>query len=150
MHKTQNLPPAQPMLPRDVPNGPRKEIMADYFTHQGKEYLLICNLCKYPFLYKVSIKSAQFLYACLLELISQYSPPFLLIMDNGQPFVSEELTQFLQHHHIEHSTSSPHFPRSNGFVECQVQTLKTALSTSQDSHKPLEDVLLTFKSQVFN
>ena len=36
-------PPAQPMLPRHVPDGSWKEIAADYFTHKGKEYLLICN-----------------------------------------------------------------------------------------------------------
>ena len=43
-------PPAQPMLPRDITNGPWQEITADYLTHKGKEYLLICNLfSKYPF-----------------------------------------------------------------------------------------------------
>ena len=94
MHKAS--PPAQPMLPRDVPDGPWQEITADYLTHKGREYLLICNqFSKYPFLYKVSTKSAQSLCACLLELISQYGPPSLLFMDNGQPFASEELTQFL-------------------------------------------------------
>ena len=118
-------PPAQPMLPRDVLDGSWQEITADYFTHKGKEYLLICDLfSKYPFLYKVSTKSAQSLCACLPELISQCGPPSLLSMDNGQPFASEELTQFLQCHHIEHSAASLHFPRSNGFIECQVQTLK--------------------------
>ena len=78
----------------------------------------------------------------LLKLISQYGPSSLFSGDNGQPFTSEEPTHFLQHHHIEHSSSSPHFPRSNGFTECQVRTLKTALSTGQDSHKTLENVLL--------
>ena len=43
--------PVQPMLPRDVPDGPWQEITVDYLTHQGKDYLLICNLfSKYPFL----------------------------------------------------------------------------------------------------
>ena len=115
---TKPLPPAQPMLPREVPDGLWQEIAADYLTHQGKEYLLICDLLsKYSFLYKVTTKFAQSLCACLLDLITQNGPPCLLSMDNGQPFLSEELTQFLLHHHIEHSTSSPHFPRSNGFIE---------------------------------
>ena len=39
---------------------------------------------------------------------------------NGLPFTSDELTEFLMHHHIKHHTSSPHFPRSNGFIERQV------------------------------
>ena len=110
-------PPAQPMLPRDVPDSPWQEIAVDYLTQQGKEYLLICNLfSKYPFLYMVSTKSAHSLSTCLLELISQYGPPSLLSVDNVLSFLSEELAQFLQYHHIEHSTS-PHFPMSNGFAK---------------------------------
>ena len=135
------------MLPRDVPDGLWQEIAADYLTHQGKEYLLICNLfSKYPFLNKVTTKSAQSLCACLLELISQYGTPSLFSTDNGQPFLSEELTQFLLHHHIEHSTSSLHFPRSNGFIEQQVRTIKTVLNTAQAAKKPLEDILLDLRS----
>ena len=111
-------PTAQPMLPSDVPDSLWQEITADYLTHQHKQYLLIWNLfSKYPFLYKVTTMSAQSLCMHLLELISQYGPLSLLSMDNGQPFLSEELAQFLQCHQIEHSTSSPHFSRFNGFVE---------------------------------
>ena len=64
-------PPAQPMLPRDIPDGPWQDITADYMTHKGHEYLIICNaFSKYPFVYKVTSKSAQSLCMCLLELIS--------------------------------------------------------------------------------
>ena len=91
------------------------------FPKKGKEYLLIHDqLSKYPVLYKISSKSTQSLCACLLKLISQNGPPSLLFTDKGQPFASEELTHFLQCHHIQHSTSSLHFPMSNGFIECQV------------------------------
>ena len=109
--KHEASPPAQPMFPRDVPNGSWQDIAVDYLTHQGKEYLLSCDVfSKYPFLYMVATKSTQFLCAHLLELTSQYGLPSLLSTDNGHPFASEELTQFLLHHHIEHSTSSSHFP----------------------------------------
>ena len=103
--------PAQPLLPRDVPSGLWQEITADYLTHKGREYLLICDLfSNYSFTYKVSTKSAQSLCMHLLELISQFGEPSLLFMDNGHPFTSEGLTVFLQCHHIDHATSSPHFP----------------------------------------
>ena len=29
-------PPTQPVLPRDVPNGPWQEVTVDYLTHQGE------------------------------------------------------------------------------------------------------------------
>ena len=102
--------PAQPMLPRDIPDGPWQDIAADYMTHKGHEYLIICDaFSKYPFVYKVSTKSAQSLCVCLLELISQYGPPSLLSTDNELPFASDELMEFLMCHHIEHHTLIPTF-----------------------------------------
>ena len=43
-------------------------------------------------------------------------------------------------------TSSPHFPKSNGVIEWQLHTIKTALSTSQDSKVSIEDLLLDLHS----
>ena len=102
----------------------------------------MCNLfSKYAFLYKVSTKCAQSLRIHLQELISQYGLPCLIYTDNGPPFASDEFMQFLQHNYIDHITSSPHFPRSNRFIERQIRTLKTTLSTTQESKK-MEDLLL--------
>ena len=136
-------PPAQPMQPRDIPDGLWQDIVADYMTHKSHEYLIICNaFSKYPFMYNMPSKSAQSLCTHLLELISQYGPPALLSTDNGPPFASDELTKFLTCHCIEHHTSFPHFPRSNGFIERQVRTIKTTLNTALPVNKSLEAVLL--------
>ena len=116
-------------------------------THNGQECLIICNaFSTYPFAYKTSTKSAQSLCACLVELISHYGQPSMLYTDNGPPFTSQELTKFLMHHCIEHSMSSPHFPRSNGFIECQIRTIKTALNIALPTQKPLGTVLLDLRS----
>ena len=118
---------------------PGRRSQADYLTHKGREYLLVCDLfSKYPFIYKVSTKSVQSLCVHLYELISQYGPLSLLFMDNDPQFASDELAQFLQYHHIDHITSSPHFPWSNGLIEHHIHTIKTILSTSQDSGKTLK------------
>ena len=147
MPLAQSLSSCKPMLSRDIPNGPWQEVTANYFTHKGREYLLVYNLfIKYPFIYKVSTKSAQSLCLHLHEITSQYGPPSLFYMDNGPPIASDELTQLLQHHHIDHITSCPNFPRSNSFIQHQVCTVKTVLSTSQDSRKTLGDLLLDLYS----
>ena len=49
--------------------------------------------------------------------------------------------------HIEHITSSPLYPRSNGFIECQTKTIKTALSTCQESKQSIQDLLLNIRTQ---
>ena len=85
-------PPTQPMLPRDIPDGPWQDMAVGYMTHKSHEYLIICNAFnKYPFVYKVMSKSATSLCTHLLELISQYGPLLLLSTDNGTPFASDEL-----------------------------------------------------------
>ena len=56
------------------------------------------------------------------------------------------LTEFLTCHCIAHHTSSPHFPRSNDFIERQVRTIKTALNSALPAKKPLEAVLLDLRS----
>ena len=50
--------------------------------------------------------------------------------------------QFLQCQLIDHTTSSSHFPWSNGFIEWQVKTLNATLSTTQDAGRSIKDLLL--------
>ena len=47
---------------------------------------------------------------------------------------------------VEHITSTPHYPKSNRFIERQVKTMKTSLSTATTSGKTLDDVLLSLRS----
>ena len=138
----------QPMIPRDISEGPWQDFAADFFHHNNPDYLLIGDtFCKYPFLYRVTSKAAEPVTLNLKSLISQYGPPRSLSTDNGPPFSSETFAKFMQQQHIEHITSSLLHPKSNGFIERQIKTIKTALSTSHDSKLPIEDILLNIRTQ---
>ena len=58
--------------------------------------------------------------------------------DNSPQYSSEEFWVFCTHYGIEHVTSSPLFPQSNGFIERTVQTIKRmftkAKETGSDPH----------------
>ena len=137
----------QPMLPWDIPDSPWQELAADYFTHKGKDYLLIADMfSKYPFIYKVHSKTTDSIINCLQDLFSQFGKPQCLFSDNGPPFSSEPFSQFLTSHAIDHITSSPLYPRSNGFIERQVKTIKTSLATTQASNTSLDQLLHTLHS----
>ena len=137
----------QPVIPRDVPEAPWQDLAADFFNFKGKEYLLIADtLSKYPFNFRMTTKTADTFIQKLTQLFSQYGNPKGLTTDNGPPFSSEPFAQFMRNQRVEHITSSPHYPQSNGFIERQVKTMKTSLATAITSGKTLDDVLLSLKS----
>ena len=82
--------------------------MADYFTYQNKEYLLIYDtFSKYPFAFKVTSKTVQSFTQTFKDLISQYRAPKHIFTNNRPPFSSEELTNFMHKHQTDHITSLP-------------------------------------------
>ena len=135
------------MLLRDVPDSPWQDLAANFFTYNHRDYLLIADtFSKYPFVYQISSKSADSIIRKLQNLISQYGPPKRFYSDNGAPFLSEAIQKFLALHNIDHITSSPHYPKSNSFIERQIKTIKTALDTARSSGKSLNDLLLSLRS----
>ena len=56
--------------------------------------------------------------------------------DNGPCYNSKEFQQILQHYNITHHTSSPHHPRSNGFVERMVGVAKKLMDKAGSEGKP--------------
>ena len=145
--KQKALQTVQPMLPHDVPDGPWQEIATDYFTHSNKDYLLIADtFSKYPFIYSIHSKTHNSLIQCLQDLFSQFGMPLLFFSDNGPPFSSEPFSSFLTSLGIEHITSSPLYPQSNSFIERQIKTIKTALTTAQPSGTSITYTLNTLCS----
>ena len=111
----------QHMLPRGVPDSPWQELAAGFFTHNHKEYLLIADtFSKYPFIYQTSSKTAESITKKLQNLISQHGPPKRFFSGNGSLFSSEAFKKFLASQYIDHITSSPLYPKSNGFIEWQI------------------------------
>ena len=52
--------------------------------------------------------------------------------DNRPQFSSQEMAEFTSSHGIQHVTSSPYFPQSNGMAEQFVQTAKQLLKQFLD------------------
>ena len=52
----------------------------------------------------------------------------MIVLDNGPPFQSKEFSRFLSGLGIKHTTSSPGYLCSNGFIEHHIQMVKNMLS----------------------
>ena len=70
---------------------------------------------------------------CLIDLFANEGYPREIISDNGSPFNSQEFTDYFSSHGVRHTTSSPHYPQSNGLIESQIQTVKNLLYKAVDT-----------------
>ena len=90
----------------------------DHFYLNGKLYLLICDyFSKFPFVFQTRNTSFANIKDHLQELFAIEGTPNEVMSDNGPPFSSREFATFLSGLGIKHSTSSPNYPQSNGFIE---------------------------------
>ena len=64
-------------------------------------------------------------------IFSRYGIPRELVSDNGPQFTFYEYKKFSQEWDYKHITSSPRYPKSNGLVERNIQTINRALQKFQ-------------------
>ena len=117
-----------------MPQEPWERIAMDYFYMNGRLYILICDyFSKFPFMFQVKTTSFANLKDHLEELFSVEGIPNEIMSDNGPPFNGKEFSSYLTGLGIRHTTSSPNYPRSNGFIERQIQTMKRLIEKANSS-----------------
>ena len=79
---------------------------------------------KYFLVRKLANSTSAAICAELATIVTELGLPHIIRSDNGPCYNSKELQQFLEHYNIIHHTSSPHHPRSNGFIERMVGVAK--------------------------
>ena len=123
----------EPLQPHDIPEGPWRKLGITYFTFDGNSYVLICDyFSKFSFFYRAKT-SFRSLRDRLIDLFSIEGYPDEIVSDNRPLFQSKEFAKFLSGLGIKHTTSSPGCPRSNGFIEWHIQTVKNMLSKSSNT-----------------
>ena len=87
---------------------------------------------KFPFMFSCKTSWGS-LKDRLIDLFSNEGFPKEIISDNSSPFNSQEFADYLSSHGVKHTTSSPHYPQSNGFIERHIQTVKNLLYKAMDA-----------------
>ena len=72
----------------------------------------------------------------IATIVTELGLPHVIRSDNGPCYNSKEFQQMLQRYSITHQTSSPHHPRSNGFVERMVGVAKKLMDKAGSEGKP--------------
>ena len=114
----------------------------DYFYQNGRLYLLVCDyFSKFPFIFQTKSTSFAYIKEQLEELFGLEGAPDEIMSDNGPPFSSREFNSFLSGLGIKHTTSSPNYPQSNGFIERQIQTVKRLMEKATSTGRSFQEVL---------
>ena len=135
-------PPKEPLQAHDVPSQPWERIAMDHFYQNGRLYLLVCDyFSKFPFIFQTKSISFAYIKEQLEELFGLEGAPDEIMSDNGPPFSSREFNTFLSGLGIKHTTSSPNYPQSNGFIERQIQTVKRLMEKATATGRSFQEAL---------
>ena len=101
------------------------------------DFLIVADVfSKYFLVRKLANSSSAAVCAEIATIVTELGVPHIIRSDDGPCYNSKEFQQLLQHYNITHHTSSPHHPRSNGFVERMVGVAKKLMDKAGSEGKP--------------
>ncbi|XP_055633465.1 uncharacterized protein K02A2.6-like [Toxorhynchites rutilus septentrionalis] len=102
----------------------------------GYYYLVVVDAySKWPEIFRTRTTTTTVTLEILQETIARYGNPHSLVSDNGTQFVSSRFKQFCKENGIQHLTTTPYHPQSNGQAERFVDALKRGLKKLVEGEK---------------
>ena len=149
--KHRNKPPKEPMTIHPLPNGPWKKFASDIFELHSKHYIVLVDYySNFIELESLDNLSSGAVIKFMKINIARYGLFVELISDNGPQYSRSEFKTFKKEYGIQHTTSSPLYPQSNGLAEKAVQStmiLKKCKEAGEDPYLALLDLRNTPRDQ---
>ena len=79
------------------------------------------------------------------NIFTEFGRPYIIRSDNGPCYASKEFKELMKIFQVQHVTSSPHFPQSNGFAEAMVKIVKKLMDHSTLKEKPSNFGLMEYR-----
>ena len=119
----------------------------DLFYWNKIDYLVIGDyFSKYLIVRRLPNSSTHAVIKELGLVFTGLGRPFVLRLDNGPCYSSREFHNFLNFCQVDHITSIPHHPQSNGFAEALVGIAKQLMEKSLKEGKPWNFGLLQYRT----
>lgn len=137
----------EPLMPREVPNGPWQMLGVDLFHFMDAEHLLIIDyFSKFVEVIRLNTTDATSVINVLKNIFVRFGIPQIICSDNGPQFDNYKIKQFAKDWNFKHETSSPYWPQSNGMVERHIQTIKRMLKKVHEDGKDPNLALLEYRN----
>ncbi|XP_058465077.1 uncharacterized protein K02A2.6-like [Malaya genurostris] len=143
---TAKSPPHAVPVPWPKASGPWQRVHVDFAGPIDGEYYLLAvdSFSKWPEIVQTRRITAVATISILRSLFARLGMPVMLVSDNGTQFTSVEFANFCALNGIEHVTTAPFHPQSNGQVERFVDTFKRAVKKIQEGRGSIAEALDTF------
>ncbi len=125
----QKAPVGVPMHPWEYPKRPWVRLHIDYAgPFLGKMFLIVVDAhTKWMEAFPVNSATTAATVDKLRMAFATHGLPEVVVSDNGSCFTSQEFETFMSRNGIQHLTSAPYHPASNGLAERAVQTFKQGM-----------------------
>ena len=134
-------------LGQGIPIHPWTKIVMDIFYFDGASYLLIVNYTsRFPVIRKLTSTTAQHVTGQMKLVFSEYGWPETIISDNGPCYSAETFTKLMKDYSINNTTSSSHYPQSNGLAEKYIQIVKNIFYKVQEEGTDLYKILVIYRN----
>ena len=122
---------------QELPPFPWHTLATDIFCWKRMDFLIVTDaFSKYFLVRKLVNSTSAAVCAEIATIVTELGLPHIIRSDNGPCYNSKEFQQLLQCYNITHHTSSPHHPRSNGFIERMVGVAKKLMDKAGSEGKP--------------
>lgn len=139
--------PAQAMpVPWPKSQRPWQRVHVDYAGPLDGEYylLVVDSFSKWPEIVQTSRITAIATIKILRSLFARLGMPETVVSDNGTQFTSAEFAEFCSTNGIQHITTAPFHPQSNGQAERFVDTFKRATKKIREGKGSMQEALDLF------
>ncbi|XP_061584204.1 LOW QUALITY PROTEIN: uncharacterized protein K02A2.6-like [Cololabis saira] len=126
------MPTHAPLHPWEWPAKRWRRIHIDYAgPFMGRMFLVIIDAhSKWIEAYPLHSSTTAATIECLRDCFSRFGLPEMVVSDNATCYTSRDFQEFMVRNGIQHVTTAPWHPASNGLAERAVQTLKSLLKKS--------------------
>ena len=124
---------------------PWTKLVTDIFHFEGVSYLLLVDYTsRFPVVHQLNSMTAKHVASHIKLIFSKYRWLDTLVSDIGPCYTAEVFTNLMQEYSVNHITSSPHYPQSNGLAKKFVQIVKNLFYKAKDEGTDLFHSLMIY------
>ncbi|XP_063635189.1 uncharacterized protein K02A2.6-like [Cydia splendana] len=139
-------PPRVKSQPWPYYSEPWSRLHVDFLgPYEGRTFfILIDSTTKWIEAFLMTRTTAKAVIKVLRETFARFGLPKEVVSDNGPPFTSQEMDEFMRLNGITHTFTAPYHPSSNGAAEGAVKLCKRAIKKAIRENRDIEETLQTF------